>query len=48
MKQLIIILMSMFLGIYIYGMLLGEEEDSVRSKAGDLMRRKIEMQKMIP
>ncbi len=48
MKQLIIIFMSMILGIYIYGMLIGDEEDSVRSKTRDLMRRKIEMQEMKP
>lgn len=48
MKQLIIILMSVVLGIYIYGMFLGEGENTVKSAVGDLMQHQIEMQKIIP
>lgn len=47
MKQLIIIFASVILGIYIYGMILGDE-DTVKSAAGSLMEQQIEMQKRVP
>ncbi len=40
--------MSLLLGVYIYGMLLGEGEDTVKSTVGDLMQQQIERQKIIP
>lgn len=48
MKQLIIIFMSIMLGIYIYGLILGDGDDTIQSAARQLMVQQIENQKMVP
>lgn len=48
MKQLIIILMSVMLGIYIYNMLIGDGEGTVKAATQELMMQNIQMQKTTP
>lgn len=48
MKQLIIIFMSIILGIYIYNMILGEDNQTVKSVSGQLIQQQLELQKMEP
>lgn len=40
--------MSIMLGIYIYGMVLGNGDDTIKSSVENIMIRQIEMQKMVP
>ena len=48
MKQLIIIFMSVLLGIYIFNIILGDEEDTVKSASSKLIQQQLELQKMEP
>ena len=48
MKQFIILFAMILLGIFIYGLLMGDDEDSVKSSVTQVWRQQIEQQKLYP
>ncbi|MBO5667238.1 MAG: hypothetical protein J6S45_07310 [Firmicutes bacterium] len=48
MKQLIIMVATILLGISIFQMIAGPSEDSIRSSVGQLWQQEIEMRTMEP
>lgn len=48
MKQFIVMFAMILLGIFIYGLLMGEDEGSVKSSVKQVWRDQIEQQKLYP
>jgi len=48
MKNIILILFSVVLGIYLYGQILGDEEGTVKDATRTIMEQQIEEYKTIP
>lgn len=48
MKKLIIILFCTLLGLYIFNLILSDDEDSIKSQGRNIMQNQIDSYKIIP